>query len=104
MPKEGDERLHYQSQVVLKRENLYKPGERTPLALHIADEILIVFPPIPPTTPRLDTPKKKVSFSKEVTAPIVSPIEPETLRFAIYVLTHNLDTPRVSDSDTELSL
>jgi uncharacterized protein YoaH (UPF0181 family) len=104
IPEEGDKRLHHQSQVVLKRENLYKPGERIPLAPHIADETPIVFPPTPPATPRLDTPKKKVSFSEEVTTPMVSPVEPETPRFAIYVLTHNPDTPRVSDSDTELSL
>ena len=103
MPEEGDERLHHQSQVVLKRENLYKPGERTPLAPHIADETPIVFPPTPPATPRPDTPKKKVSFSEEVTAPMVSPVEPETPRFAIHVLTHNPDTPGVSDSDTEPS-
>lgn len=55
------------SQVVLKRENLHGPEGETLLAPQTADETPIVFPPTPPATPKSDTPKKKVSFSGEVT-------------------------------------
>jgi hypothetical protein len=101
MPEEGDERLQHQSQVVLKRENLYRPEERTPPAPRIADETQIVFPPTPPTTPEPDTPRKKVSFSEEVTAITTSTVEPETPRFAIHVLTRDPDTPGDSNIDKE---
>ena len=82
MPEEGDERLHHQSQVVLKRENMYRHEEKAPSTPNKADKTLTVFPLTPPATPEPDTPKKKVSFSEEVTAMTTSPVEPETPRFA----------------------
>jgi hypothetical protein len=103
MPEEGDERLHHQSQVVLKRENMYRHEEKAPSTPNKVDKTLTVFPLTPPATLRPDTPKKKVSFSEEVTATMMPPVEPETPGFAIHVLTHDPDTPGVSDSDTEPS-
>lgn len=90
---------------MLKRENLYRTEERTPPTLYVADETLIVFPPTPPATLEPDTSKKKVKkkvlFSEEVTVITTLAVELETPRFAIHVLTRDLDTPRDSNSDAE---
>ena len=101
MPEEGDERRNHQSQVMLKRENLDLQHDQPDPVPYALSKPAATRRTTLTADPELVIPKKRVSFSKQVTTIMPADLEPEVVRFVIHVLTDNRSDAEVSPYEVE---